>query len=64
MSVPPWDYLARERGDQRPLHDYSVESASGCLAAMRNVLNGQRIYHMPGSSSYDGSRIDERRGER
>lgn len=36
----------------------------GCLIKGNINSEGARIYHLPGSSSYAGTRIDETRGER
>lgn len=49
----PWDWRAGQR-----------EGAPDGCAIKGNVSDSGRIYHEPGSRSYAGTRIDERRGER
>ena len=65
----PWD--ARRGGDTPsapPKDSGSADAVSGCRGTgikgniSRN--SGERIYHVPGSSSYDETRIDEADGER
>ncbi|WP_405240364.1 thermonuclease family protein [Lentisalinibacter orientalis] len=54
-NVPPWEW--RRSGNQ--------ESApSGCNIKGNIGKGGARIYHVPGSSSYGPTRIDESKGER
>ncbi len=62
----PWEYRRRtERRAPPP----AEEAASGgvqrrCPIKGNIGRNGERIYHVPGSSAYDRTRIDESRGER
>ena len=42
----------------------AVDLPSGSCLIKGNVSSGGRIYHVPGSDSYDRTRIDESRGER
>lgn len=54
-SMPPWEW--RRSGGQ--------ESApSGCVIKGNISGSGDRIYHLPGSSSYGATRIDTSKGER
>jgi endonuclease YncB( thermonuclease family) len=51
----------RSTGSERP----SSQPNSGGCAVKGNINgDGERIYHVPGSSSYDNTAIDESRGER
>ena len=64
----PWD--ARRAGDTQPSPPAGggSDSASGCrgtgIKGNISKPSGERIYHVPGSSSYDETRIDEADGER
>jgi endonuclease YncB( thermonuclease family) len=67
----PWD--ARRAGDAEPRQPREPPSggsggASGCrgtgIKGNISKPSGERIYHVPGSSSYDETRIDEADGER
>ena len=64
----PWD--ARRAGDTQPrqLQRVSGDGVSGCrgtgIKGNISKPSGERIYHVPGSSSYDETRIDEGDGER
>ena len=64
----PWD--ARRAGDTqlRPPQSGGGDGVSGCrgtgIKGNISKPSGERIYHVPGSSSYDETRIDEADGER
>jgi endonuclease YncB( thermonuclease family) len=64
----PWDARRRTDTQQREPRSDDGSAASGCRGTgikgniSRN--SGERIYHVPGSSSYDETRIDEADGER
>jgi endonuclease YncB( thermonuclease family) len=63
----PWD--ARRGGDIEPRQSQtSSDAASGCrgtgIKGNISKPSGERIYHVPGSSSYAETRIDEADGER
>lgn len=66
--TPPWD--ARRAGDAQPRQSPTGSGAgmSGCrgtgIKGNLSKPSGERIYHVPGSSSYDETRIDEADGER
>jgi endonuclease YncB( thermonuclease family) len=69
--TPPWD--ARRGGDAEPRQPReppggSSDAASGCRGTgiKGNISRngGERIYHVPASSSYDETRIVEADGER
>jgi endonuclease YncB( thermonuclease family) len=69
--TPPWD--ARRAGNAAPREPREPpsggsEPASGCrgtgIKGNISKPSGERIYHVPGSSSYDETRIDEADGER
>jgi endonuclease YncB( thermonuclease family) len=52
----------RSRGNEPP--PASRSSRSGCNVKGNINGDGERIYHLPGSPSYDDTSIDESRGER
>ena len=52
----PWDWRRQQR-------ESSSEAAQGCLVK-GNISGSGRIYHLPGSRSYERTRIDESDGER
>jgi endonuclease YncB( thermonuclease family) len=64
----PWD--ARRAGDTqtRQVQSVSGDLVSGCrgtgIKGNISKPSGERIYHVPGSSSYEETRIDESDGER
>jgi endonuclease YncB( thermonuclease family) len=66
--TPPWD--ARRAGDMeaRQPRRGNSDAVSGCrgtgIKGNISKPSGERIYHVPGSSSYDETRIDETDGER
>jgi endonuclease YncB( thermonuclease family) len=69
--TPPWD--ARRGGDAEPREPREPpsgggEAASGCrgtgIKGNISKPSGERIYHVPGSSSYAETRVDEADGER
>ncbi len=71
----PWDYR-RESRNETPQQQPTPRSAAGggapatqppnsrCAIKGNISQNGDRIYHVPGSDSYDRTVIDERYGER
>ncbi len=70
----PWDYR-RESRNESPQQPPSPRAAPGVAPAPQSPnsrcaikgnisQNGDRIYHVPGSDSYDRTVIDERNGER
>jgi hypothetical protein len=75
--TPPWEYRQAQRGaseNARPRQDSapvppprsSSPPPSGVGCAIKGNINraGERIYHVPGSSSYEETIIDPSRGER
>jgi endonuclease YncB( thermonuclease family) len=69
--TPPWD--ARRAGGANPRQSRepassSSDAVSGCrgtgIKGNISKPSGERIYHVPGSGSYDETRIDEADGER
>jgi endonuclease YncB( thermonuclease family) len=54
QSTPPWEWRRSGAGNQ----------AGTCQIKGNINSKGERIYQMPGSSSYAATRIDEARGER
>ncbi|TFG81843.1 MAG: thermonuclease family protein [Chromatiales bacterium] len=76
---PPWVFRARKDGREVAAIDYREETAEKCLAAIGQAAvgsssacpikgninaRGEKIYHVPGSSSYTATRIDAGKGER
>jgi endonuclease YncB( thermonuclease family) len=55
-NAPPWEWRRSGNQDNAP--------AAGCNIKGNIGSGGKRIYHMPGSSSYGATRIDESNGER
>ena len=66
--TPPEDYRRDERDEApAPRGDSPAPSGPRCNGCnIKGNINGEgeRIYHVPGSSSYDNTVIDESRGER
>ncbi len=76
--TPPWDYRRESREEtprpQQPSTARTAPPGGGAPAAqapnsrcaIKGNINqrGDRIYHVPGSDSYDVTVIDERNGER
>jgi endonuclease YncB( thermonuclease family) len=65
--TPPEAYRRDEAPTQRRStteQRASPSSRAGCNIKGNLSGDGERIYHVPGSSSYDNTSIDERRGER
>jgi endonuclease YncB( thermonuclease family) len=61
----PEDYRRNEAPARSSDRGTTPSRASrGACAIKGNINDGQRIYHVPGSSSYDDTEIDEDRGER
>jgi hypothetical protein len=74
--VEPWLWRAQARAardESRKVQQHETvekrkqakdQPPDGCLIKGNVSANGNRIYHMPGSRSYDETRIDTRTGER
>ena len=77
--IAPWEWRAVHDGRADSYTDYAGVSVASCalestanaaaVGAGRcmikgNVSNNGRIYHLPGSTSYDETRIDPAKGER
>src|SRR4051812_32580738 len=64
----PWDARRAGGAQLRQLQSGSGDAVSGCrgtgIKGNISKPSGERIYHVPGSSSYDDTRIDEADGER
>lgn len=59
--LPPWEWRAsRQRQDTAS----QGRPQAGCTIKGNISRGGNRIYHVPGSPSYDATVIDPRRGER
>jgi endonuclease YncB( thermonuclease family) len=54
-NTPPWEW--RRQGGE-------IRSSNGCTIKGNINSKGQRIYHVPGSSTYGATRINLERGER
>lgn len=51
--------------DGPPTEEFRLRPLDAACTIKGNInARGERIYHLPGSASYDDTRIDERRGER
>jgi endonuclease YncB( thermonuclease family) len=77
--TPPWEWRRNERAEAtspaapspprnstdgaRPASTQAAPSA-GCRIKGNINSSDERIYHVPGSASYDDTRIDQSRGER
>lgn len=76
--TPPWEYRRSQRGEspdartQQPTAPAAPRAAAAPVPApsancsIKGNVNreGERIYHLPGSPSYDETRIDPSNGER
>jgi endonuclease YncB( thermonuclease family) len=67
--TPPWDWRRGERGTSgsEPPHpaDARASTTSGNCKIKGNIsAKGERIYHLPGSRSYDRTVLNEAAGER
>jgi endonuclease YncB( thermonuclease family) len=65
--TPPEAYRRDEAPTQRSrgnAQQSSQPSRGGCNVKGNINGDGERIYHLPGSSSYDNTAVDESRGER
>lgn len=77
--IAPWDWRAVQRGRAGGHDDYSNVTVADCVLQSSsapvgtgdggcrikgNVSRSGRIYHLPGSTSYDETRIDPTKGER
>ena len=60
--VMPWDFR-RGQGAATPSND-NQPAAGQCLIKGNISSKGERIYHVPGGSYYDRTKIDEAKGER
>ena len=61
----PWDARrGRDTQQQQPNEDDDGASCRGTGIKGNISRNGERIYHVPGSSSYEDTQIDESKGER
>lgn len=60
--VPPWDW--RERDARSRTRGAATDRRPGCDIKGNVNGRGQRIYHVPGTPSYDSTVIDTGRGER
>jgi endonuclease YncB( thermonuclease family) len=67
--TPPWDWRRGERSastpePSRPPTARPNAAAGNCKIKGNISAKGERIYHLPGSSSYDRTTINEATGER
>ena len=77
--IAPWEWRAVQAGRAASYTDQSGRSVADCVLQSSdqaggvrsgrclikgNVSKGGRIYHLPGSRSYDETRIDPTKGER
>ena len=67
--VPPWDWRhsGGDAAPSQPAGDPGPRPPNDCEGTgIKGNINerGDRIYHVPGSRSYEPTRIDESRGER
>ena len=77
--IAPWDWRAVQRGRAASHPDYSNVTVADCVLESSerpvgpgngrcrikgNVSKSGRIYHLPGTASYDDTRIDPSKGER
>lgn len=53
----PWDY-------RRGPTETEIDQSAGCLIKGNINSEGRRIYHLPGTTAYGRTRIDEEQGER
>ncbi len=64
----PWDERRGRDSTTKPQPDEDNSAASSCrgtgIKGNISVRTGERIYHVPGSSSYEETNIDESKGER
>jgi endonuclease YncB( thermonuclease family) len=61
--TPPWDWRRNPRPEPRSTAP-ATESPSGDCSIKGNISENGRIYHVPGSRSYEDTVINESRGER
>jgi endonuclease YncB( thermonuclease family) len=67
--TPPWDWRRGERGTStpepsRPTASRPAAAAGDCKIKGNISAKGEKIYHLPGSRSYDRTAINEATGER
>ena len=68
--TPPWDWRRGERGTSAaeptpPVTSPRPSTVSGACKIKGNInAKGEKIYHLPGSSSYDRTVLNEAVGER
>jgi hypothetical protein len=64
----PWDWRAERRDGRQPpdvtVEDVAAVSSDAACAIKGNISGAGRIYHMPGSATYERTRIEEADGER
>ncbi len=58
--VPPWNWRRGERLQAATVSD----SATGCAIKGNISSSGERIFHIPGGSYYDRTKISPQKGER
>ncbi|HEX9876229.1 MAG TPA: thermonuclease family protein [Gammaproteobacteria bacterium] len=62
--TPPWEWRRNPQSDSGLTEPDRPVVNGDCLIKGNINRRGERIYHVPGSSSYDETIIDESRGER
>jgi endonuclease YncB( thermonuclease family) len=67
--TPPWDWRRGERETSTPVPSRPTTSSPGSVAGGCKIkgnisAKGEKIYHLPGSSSYERTAINEGAGER
>jgi hypothetical protein len=64
--MPPWEWRRSSQPEEPPLsHEQPARNERADCRIKGNInWQGERIYHVPGSSSYEETKIDESRGER
>lgn len=62
--TPPWDWRRNPTAIAPGASSSSPEVSSSCSIKGNINRDGERIYHVPGSRSYEATRIDSSRGER
>jgi endonuclease YncB( thermonuclease family) len=65
--LAPWEWRAQNRPQtivEQPIPQVSTEPTSPCLVKGNINSKGIRIFHMPGQSDYQKTRISQDKGER
>jgi endonuclease YncB( thermonuclease family) len=62
--TPPWEWRRHPRDESPAAAPAPAVRDAGCLIKGNINRAGERIYHVPGSRSYEETLIDEARGER